>query len=74
MTKHELYQIDLHVDLDGPMAYFWRHKSKFEVSLAPGRGFYRVPIYASKERKRRFIERVTRAQRALCRDVEEVPA
>ena len=63
MTKRKVIEIHLQVDGDSPVAFFY----------TGGRFFhrYRCPIYATAERKRRFIERVAKAQMALCRTMEE---
>ena len=61
---HErIMQIDLQVDPDGPIA-------DFHYWLAPSRR-YRCPVYADAGRKRRFIQRVSKAQEMLCQTLEE---
>lgn len=61
---HErIMQIDLLVDPDGPQALF-------HYWLAPSR-HYRCPIYVDAGRKRRFIQRVSKAQEMLCQTMEE---
>lgn len=61
-----VYQVDLIVDGDGPIAVVSRHTKGRDTRRYP------CPIWVSKERKQQFIRRVATAQMALCRDIMEV--
>ncbi len=67
--KKELIQIDLMVDGDGSVAYFYRSSSSLPSGLH--RRYYRNPNGISDNASKiRFVRRVAAAQAALCTKLE----
>ena len=64
MKRLEIYQIEMHVDLDGPIVYVhrWWRKGRSRY----GTHYYRCRDIGNPAVKARFIKRAAALQMALC--------